>query len=93
MGVNNLAACSSNVINSFLINGRPIKSINQYYNKTNTKLKSNLELVNKAKTSKKLRQLGLKRLNKLKWYMHNTSKFIIDKCIENEINTIVIGKK
>lgn len=92
MGVNNLAACSSNVINSFLINGRPIKSINQYYNKTNAKLKSNLELVNKAKTSKKLRQLGLKRLNKLKWYIHNTSKFIIDKCIENEINTIVIGK-
>ena len=92
LGVNNLAACSSNVINSFLINGKPIKSINQYYNKTNAKLKSNLELVNKIKSSKKLRQLGLKRSNKLKWYMHNASKFIIDKCVENEINTIIIGK-
>ena len=92
MGVNNLAACSSNVINSFIINGRPIKSINQYYNKTNAKMKSNLELVNKTKTSKKLRQLGLKRSNKIKWYMHNTSKYIIDKCIENDINIIVIGK-
>ena len=92
LGVNNLAACSSNVINSFLINGKPIKSINQYYNKTNAKLKSNLELVNKIKSSKKLRQFGLKRSNKLKWYMHNASKFIIDKCLENEINTIIIGK-
>ena len=28
LGVNNLAACTSNVINSFIINGKPIKSVN-----------------------------------------------------------------
>lgn len=60
MGVNNLAACTSNVINSFIINGRPIKSINQYYNKKSSKLQSNLEIINKTKTSKKLRLLSLK---------------------------------
>ena len=92
MGVNNLAACTSNVINSFIINGRPIKSINQYYNKKSSKLQSNLELINKTKTSKKLRQLSLKRNNKIKWYLHHSSKYIIDICVQNNINTIIIGK-
>jgi putative transposase len=92
MGVNNLAACTSNVINSFIINGRPIKSINQYYNKKSAKLQSNLELINKTKTSKKLRLLSLKRNNKIKWYLHHSSKYIIDICVQNNINTIIIGK-
>lgn len=92
MGVNNLAACTSNVINSFIINGRPIKSINQYYNKKSSKLQSNLELINKNKTSKKLRLLSLKRNNKIKWYLHHSSKYIIDICVQNNINTIIIGK-
>ena len=30
LGINNLASCSSNVIKSFIINGKPIKSINQF---------------------------------------------------------------
>ena len=34
LGVNNLATVSSNVIKPFIINGRPIKSINQFFNKT-----------------------------------------------------------
>ena len=32
LGINNLATCVSNVTNSFIINGKPIKSINQFYN-------------------------------------------------------------
>ena len=33
LGINNLATIGSNVIKPIIINGRPIKSINQYYNK------------------------------------------------------------
>ena len=33
LGINNLITVTSNVSKSYIINGRPIKSINQYYNK------------------------------------------------------------
>ena len=33
LGVNNLATVSSNVTKPFIINGKPLKSINQYFNK------------------------------------------------------------
>ena len=33
----------------------------------------------------------MKRKNKIDWYFHNTSKFIVDVCLNNEINTIIIG--
>ena len=33
LGINNLATITSNVSQSYIVNGRPVKSINQYYNK------------------------------------------------------------
>lgn len=92
MGVNNLAACASNVIESFIINGKPIKSVNQYYNKRVSIIKEELEKTNKTKTSKRLKRLSLKRNNKIKWYMHNAATYIINICLSNHINTIIIGK-
>jgi len=38
LGIDNLASCSSNANKSFIINGKPVKSINQYYNKKKAKL-------------------------------------------------------
>ena len=49
LGIDNLASCSSNVSKSFIINGKPVKSINQYYNKKKSNLQSELELKNKRK--------------------------------------------
>ena len=65
LGVNNLAACTSNVINSFIINGKPIKSINQYYNKMISKHKSIIKTTNNVNTSSKIRKTTLKRNNKM----------------------------
>ena len=92
LGVNNLAACTSNVINSFIINGKPIKSINQYYNKMISKHKSIIKTTNNVNTSSKIRKTTLKRNNKIKWYMHNASKYIVETLLDNEINTLIIGK-
>lgn len=33
LGINNLCTIGSNVIKPIIINGKPLKSINQYYNK------------------------------------------------------------
>lgn len=52
LGLNNLATVSSNVVKPIIINGRPLKSINQYYNKEVARLQSLLK--NNRKTSKRI---------------------------------------
>lgn len=92
LGVNNLATLSSNdsVISPILINGRIVKSINQYYNKKLSKLKSLLP--DGQKTSNKINRLTRKRNNKISNYLHNASRYIVDNAVSNNIGTIIIGK-
>ena len=93
IGVNNLMAITSNQTNPLvcLVNGRPLKSINQYYNKKMSKIKSELEIKNKKKWSNKLQNLTEKRNNKIEDYLHKASRTVVDLCIKNDIGTIVIG--
>lgn len=92
LGIDNLCTCSSNVSKSFIVNGKTIKSINQYYNKQKSKYQSILELKNHKKQSNRLYRLTLKRNNKIKDYFHKTSKYIVNQLVEQSINTLVIGK-
>ena len=92
LGIDNLATCSSNVSKSFIINGKPVKSINQYYNKKKSKLQSELELKNKKKSSKQIQNLTLKRNNKIKDYFHKASRYIVNQLVNQSINTLIIGK-
>lgn len=92
MGVNNLCAITSNDKSfSYIINGRPLKSINQFYNKKLAKLKSNLEICNKKKSSKAIQRLTIKKNNKVNNYLHCVSKKVIQLCIENKVEKIIIG--
>lgn len=91
LGLNNIAAVMTNVgIRPLLYNGRPIKSINQYYNKQLSKRKS--ELSQKQYSSKRIKKLIQKRNNKINYELHNISKSIIEFCVENQISKIIIGK-
>ena len=92
IGVNNLAAITTNqaYIKHILINGRPLKSINQYYNKTKAKHQSNLP--KKQKSSNRISLLSSKRNNKIQDYIHKASRYIVNWLIENKIGTLVIGK-
>ncbi len=91
IGVNNLAAVTSNVgdVRPILINGRPLKSTNNHYNKNLAKLMS---YVGGAGTSNRIRTLTQKRENKIENYLHHASKLIIEHCIQHMFGTIVIGK-
>ena len=91
LGINNLCACTSNVVSSFIINGKNIKTINQFYNKQVSKYKSICEKVNKCKTSKCIQRFNFKRKNKIEDYFHKTSSYIVNQLVSNEINTLVIG--
>ena len=89
-GLNNIVSIYNNIgIRPLLYNGRPIKSINQYYNKTTAKLNS--ELPANIKSSKRLKQLSLKRANKIDYEMHKISTHIINEAVKNNISKIIIG--
>ena len=89
LGLNNLATVSSNVVKPFIINGRPLKSINQYYNKEIARLQSHLKGNNK--TSKRIYSITNKRNNKVKDYLHKSSRLIVNFLVSNNISTLVIG--
>jgi putative transposase len=90
LGVNNLATLTTQKSCS-IINGKDIKSINQYYNKLASKRKSELELKHKRKSSKKLNKLTGKRNNKVKDLLHKKSRQLVNKLQEDRVKNVVIG--
>lgn len=89
LGVDNLAVVSSNVMKPFIVNGRPLKSINQYANKQIAYYQGLLE--EKKYTSKRIDGIRLKRENKINDYMHKASTYIVNQLVSNEISLLVIG--
>ena len=89
LGANNLATVTSNVFQPLIVNGRPIKSINQYYNK-NLKKKKRLLPANQY-TSKSIRQLGHKREMKVNDYLHKSAAFLVNYLVSQTIDVLVIG--
>lgn len=89
LGLDNLATITSNVIKPLIVNGKPLKSINQFYNKQKSKLQSKLK--NNVKTSKRIRTITLKRDNKINDYLHKASTFIVSHLVSNNISTLVVG--
>ena len=90
LGVNNLTTASNNIGEQpFIINGRGLKSINQFYNKRRSELQS--KLPKGQFWSKQLEQITLKRFNRVKNYMHHASHYIVKWCVQHQIDTLVIG--
>ena len=91
LGIDNLCSVSSNCCNSFIINGKPVKSINQYYNKKKAKLQRRVKKCQNRNKSKKLQKLTEKRNRKVKDYFHKTSRFIVNQLVSNQINALIVG--
>jgi putative transposase len=90
LGVNNLATASNNIGEKpFIINGRGLKSINQFYNKRRSELQS--KLPKGQFWSKQLEQISFKRFNRVKNYMHHASHYIVKWCVQHQIDTLVVG--
>lgn len=95
LGVNNLATVVSNVDSPKIINGRPLKSINQYYNKQKAKLQAKMDKeygTSKRKQTRREQSLTFKRNNKVNDYLHKTSRKMVNYLVSNNINTLFIGK-
>lgn len=88
LGLNNLCACVSNVVESFIINGKVAKSVNQWYNKKKAKLMS---FVGNKGTSNKIKRITLLRNCWIEDKLHKISRYIVNFCRSNNIGTIIIG--
>jgi putative transposase len=91
MGLNNLATLTFNQagIQPLLINGRPLKSINQYYNKVKGRLQA---LLPENQSSRRLKKLCNCIEFKVNDYLHKASRLVINTLINNRIGTVIIGK-
>ena len=93
IGVSNLATISNNIgVVPFIINGKPVKSINQNYNKRISHYKEIAKRMNNRDYSKRMDLLTEKRNARIDDYLHKASRKIINFCIENDIHTVIIGK-
>jgi putative transposase len=89
LGLNNLVTTFNNIgENPFIINGKIIKSINQYYNKKKAKLMS---YIGDRGVSNRINRLSHKRECKINDYLHKSSREIVNYCIKYKISTIIIG--
>ena len=89
LGLDNLCTGISNVgVKPFIVNGKIMKSFNQWYNKFRAKL---MNFVGDKGTSKRLKRSNNKRNFWIEDKIHKVSRWIINFCKKNNIGTIVIG--
>ena len=89
--MNNLGALASNKpgFRPVVINGRPVKSANQFYNKRRAELQHKL---GHSGTTERMERMTNKRNRRIDHYMHTASRKIIDLLVQEEIGVLVIGK-
>ena len=91
LGVNNLCTCVTSTGKSFIIDGRKLKSLNQFFNKQNAKLRSIKDKQSIERQTKQQYLIFNKRKNRVNDYINKTCRYIINYCLSNDIGTLVIG--
>ena len=91
LGIDNLCTCVTNAGASFIIDGRKLKSINQYYNKTNAKLQSIKDKQKIEHTTLRQKRIARKRNNRINDYLSKTARTIVNYCLNNDIGKLVLG--
>jgi putative transposase len=88
-GVNNWLTCVPNTgDNSFIIDGRKLKSLNQWYNKLVATLKEGKV---QGFWNDKLAQITEKRNRQVRDAVNKAARTVINICLKNRIGTIVFG--
>lgn len=93
IGQDNLAAVVFQDAKPYIINGRPIKSVNHTFNKRNAGLTSLREKKNPKNKRWTRQQVGIsrKRSNRISDYFHKASRFLIDDLVERGVTDLIVG--
>jgi len=78
-------------LNSFIIDGRKLKSINQYYNKINAKLQRIKDKQKIECTTLRQKRITRKRNNCIEDYLSKAARIMINYCLNNDIGKLVLG--
>ncbi|NTU85381.1 MAG: IS200/IS605 family element transposase accessory protein TnpB [Chloroflexales bacterium] len=91
VGLNNLAAITSNKPGFIpvLVNGRPLKHINQFYHKQRAHLQSKL---GRKGSTRLMERITNRRNRQITHYLHTHSRRIIDMLVRAGIGVLIIGK-
>ncbi|WP_322111847.1 transposase [Aerosakkonema funiforme] len=90
-GLDNLCAVVSTTGESFLIDGKRLKSINQWFNKRLDHLKHHKDKQEINCLTKQEAWLSYRRSNQVKDYLNKTARDIINFCVQRQIGTVVVG--
>ena len=93
IGVDNLATVTFTDSEPFIVNGKPLKSINQFFNKVNASLVSRQRKINSNATTRTMKMLKLssKRENKINDYLHKASRYIVNQLVSRNVTDLIIG--
>ncbi|SFG60510.1 RNA-guided endonuclease InsQ/TnpB family protein [Oribacterium sp. WCC10] len=92
IGVDNLATITNNIGKTpVVINGKGLKSMNQYYNKMISHYREVAKKMNDSDFTNKMAALTRKRNHKIDDYMHKASRYVIEYAVSMGTNTIVVG--
>ncbi len=92
LGLNNLITAVNNKgLKPFVVKGKVVKSINQYYNKQLAHYRSVENLKGNFNDTKRIQKLYITRTNKINDMFHKLSRVLVEYSKEHDIGTIVIG--
>lgn len=91
LGLDNLATCVSTTGASFIVDGKPLKSFNQWFNQENARLSSIKDLQGIKGTTERQARLTINRNNRVRDYLNKTAQYIINWCIEHKVARVIVG--
>ena len=96
-GLNNLLTVAGNTeCKPFIITGKPVKSVNQYYHKVKSVLQSEKDrlpsraIAQLTNLNRRMEQLSCFRKNQIHDYLHKASRYLVNHAVSNDISKIVI---
>ncbi|HBK99214.1 MAG TPA: transposase [Microcoleaceae bacterium UBA10368] len=87
-GLNNWLTCVSNVGTSLIVDGKHLKSLNQWYNKRVATIK---EYRPQGFWSKRLARITEKRNRQVRDAVNKAARLVLNHCLQNLIGTVVFG--
>lgn len=91
LGVNNLCACVDTDGHQFLIDGKRLKSINQWFNKRNALLQSKKDKLRIKSFTNKQARLCRWRNDCVRDYLNKAVRLIINHCLKYQIGKLIVG--
>jgi IS605 OrfB family transposase len=91
LGMDNLAACITTKQTSFVIDGKRLKSVNQWFNKRKSQLQSEKDKQGIKGLTEQQFRITDRRNRRVRDYLNKAARHIINHCIDQGIGKVVVG--